>query len=225
MVQKMQVKRGASKDLSAGTNLLVATVAGVINVLTTTPLWVVSTRLSVQRGGKSGSYSGMWDGLTRIAREEGVGALWNGTLPSLLLVSNPSIQFVCYERIKTWLTARAQARGSPITSIEFFLMGAAAKAVATILTYPIQLAQSRLRAMKAKNQQQQQQQGGPVKYEYSGTIDVLIKVMKNDGPLGLFRGMEAKLYQTVATAALMFATYEQIQALVFAALLRNKTGK
>jgi len=147
--------------------------------------------------------------------------LWNGTLPSLLLVSNPSIQFVVYERVKTWLSARAKARGSPITSIEFFLMGAWAKLVATVLTYPIQLAQARLRAMKGKANAQKDA-NGQVKYEYSGTIDVLLKVMKNDGPLGLFRGMEAKIYQTVATAALMFATYEQIQALVFAALLRNK---
>ena len=28
--------------------------------------------------------------------------------------------------------------------------------------------------------------------------------MQSDGPLGLFRGMEAKIYQTVATAALMW---------------------
>jgi adenine nucleotide transporter 17 len=224
MVQKMAVRQGRSRELSAGTNLLIATVAGVINVLATTPLWVVSTRLSVQRGGGGGGYRGMWDGLTRIAREEGIAALWNGTVPSLLLVSNPSIQFVCYERIKLWLGERARLRGTPITPIEFFLMGAAAKTVATILTYPIQLAQSRLRAMKAKGQQQQHQQQ-QVKYQYTGTVDVLLKVVQNDGPLGLFRGMEAKLYQTVATAALMFATYEQIQALVFAALLRNQQKK
>jgi hypothetical protein len=134
-----------------------------------------------------------------------------------------------------------QARGSPVTSIEFFLMGAVAKLVATVITYPIQLAQSRLRAMKVSNKKEKfcllfyvdwgwrQAKGGShaskdgdVKYEYSGTMDVLIKVVKNDGPLGVFRGMEAKIYQTVATAALMFATYERIQALVFAALLRNQ---
>ena len=223
MVQKMAVRQGHSRELGAGTNLLIATVAGVINVLATTPLWVVSTRLSVQRsgGGGGGGYRGMWDGLTRIAREEGLAALWNGTVPSLLLVSNPSIQFVCYERIKSWLGERARLRGTPITPIEFFLMGAAAKTVATILTYPIQLAQSRLRAMKAKGAPPQAGQA-QVTYQYKGTLDVLLKVVQNDGPLGLFRGMEAKLYQTVATAALMFATYEQIQALVFAALLRNQ---
>lgn len=44
----------------------------------------------------------------------------------------------------------AERRGSPITSFEFFVMGAIAKAVATVFTYPIQVAQSRLRADRGK---------------------------------------------------------------------------
>lgn len=209
VVQKVQ----GSKEISTGRSLLLATVAGVINVLTTTPFWVVSTRLSVQQRKADlnrDQYRGMWDGLTRIAREEGILALWNGTLPSLMLVSNPSIQFVTYERIKQWMAERSKARGTPLTALEFFFMGAVAKAVATVLTYPIQLAQSRLRAMKSQSSDQKN-----VRYQYKGTFDVLLKVLQNDGPLGLFRGMEAKLYQTVATAAFMFMVYEKIQRTVF----------
>jgi adenine nucleotide transporter 17 len=61
MVQKIAVRQGKPKDLSVNMNLVIATVAGVINVLTTTPLWVVSTRLSVQRTGGStlSSYKGL----------------------------------------------------------------------------------------------------------------------------------------------------------------------
>ena len=33
----------------------------------------------------------------KIARAEGIASLWNGTLPSLLLVLNPGIQFMVYE--------------------------------------------------------------------------------------------------------------------------------
>lgn len=40
----------------------------------------------------------------QIASEEGVGALWNGTLPSLLLVLNPAIQFMIYEGLKRQLS-------------------------------------------------------------------------------------------------------------------------
>jgi adenine nucleotide transporter 17 len=88
-------RRGKKPDIGALTNLLIASTAGVINVLTTTPLWVAGTRLMVQkkRGSSSGeNYTGVWNCLTRIVSEEGIHALWKGVGPSLILVSNPSIQ-------------------------------------------------------------------------------------------------------------------------------------
>lgn len=38
---------------------------------------------------------------------------------------------------------------------------------------------------------------------------------RSEGFLGLYRGMEAKLVQTVLTAALMFLCYEKIAAFIF----------
>jgi hypothetical protein len=46
--KKYQERSGGSTEMTASVNLLIATVAGIINVLSTTPLWVVSTRLSVR---------------------------------------------------------------------------------------------------------------------------------------------------------------------------------
>merc|ERR1711907_288288 len=104
----------------------------------------------------------------------------------------------------------------PINSIEFFVMGAIAKAVATVLTYPLQIAQSRLRAQK----------GAQKDAKYKNTIDCIVKVGNEGGIKALFKGMEAKLWQTVLTAAFQFLTYEKTQALVFALLLGGKkTGK
>lgn len=40
------------------------------------------------------------DGLVRVAREEGVEGLWSSLVASLMLVSNPSIQFMIYESLK-----------------------------------------------------------------------------------------------------------------------------
>lgn len=190
------------------TNLVIASAAGIINVLATTPLWVAGTRLTVQSG-KSGAnddrkpYTGVADCLYRIAKEEGVGALWKGMGPSLILVSNPSIQFSVYERLRTVL----EKRGKAITAVQFFIIGAIAKAVATIVTYPLQIAQSRLRADRGNT--------NPQERNYTSTVDVLQKIAKTHGVMGWFKGMEAKLWQTVLTAAFQFLTYEQIQKIVF----------
>ena len=49
---------------------------------------------------ESTKYKGILDGLIKISQQEGLGSLWSGSLPSLLLVSNPSIQFMVYEQLK-----------------------------------------------------------------------------------------------------------------------------
>ena len=43
------------------------------------------------------------DAFSQIVQDEGVGALWNGTFPSLLLVLNPAVQFMIYEGLKRQL--------------------------------------------------------------------------------------------------------------------------
>lgn len=220
-------RTGRRPDIGAAANLAIASVAGVANVLATTPLWVVGTRLTVQQkardsGGKV-PYKGICDALTRIASEEGVGALWNGTGPSLILVSNPSIQFVTYERLRRLFARNAAAAGRELHTLEFFLMGAIAKAVATVVTYPLQIAQSRLRSSRVKAK-------GAVRGAtpdasrptYAGTIDCLRQLYAKDGVRGWYRGMSAKLWQTVLTAAFQFTAYETIQSAVMAVLLRNK---
>lgn len=56
------------------------------------------------------------DTFSQIIADEGVGALWNGTLPSLLLVFNPAVQFMIYEAMKR----RAGQNGQKV-SISFIL--------------------------------------------------------------------------------------------------------
>ena len=93
-------------------------------------------------------YTGTYDCLNRIIKEEGIGALWNGVYPSLILVSNPTIQFFTYERCRRVIESIALNQRRSITAMEFFIAGAIAKAVATFLTYLLQLAQSRLTTLK-----------------------------------------------------------------------------
>ena len=50
----------------------------------------------------------------------------------MILVSNPVVQFVCYEWVKKFAVRLAGSRGHKIRVIEFFWMGAFAKAVATV---------------------------------------------------------------------------------------------
>jgi len=215
---KVIIQKKTKMVITPVTNLAVGAVAGVINVLFTTPLWMVSTQLAVQakNGEKSPvgvrPYQGIWDGLATCYKAEGIPGLWKGLIPNLALVSNPTIHFFTYERVRIWMSKIAEGRGKPITSVEFFLMGALAKTIATIVTYPIQIAQSHLR---------NDRKSADGKHKYKGTIDCLVKIFNTAGFEGWFRGMTAKLWQTVLTAAFQFMTYEKMRLMVFKAL----TGK
>ncbi|XP_047112642.1 peroxisomal membrane protein PMP34-like [Schistocerca piceifrons] len=202
---------------SAVRDLLLGSVAGVVNVLLTTPLWVVNTRLKMKgvqpkksHESNGVEYTGLIDGLMRVARNEGLGSLWSGTLPSLLLVVNPALQFMVYESLKRHM--RAVYGPTETSGWVYFLMGAVAKAVATILTYPLQIVQTKLR------------HGHNFKDLTSdaGMIEMTLYLLRKHGVGGLFKGMESKLLQTVLTAALMFATYEKIAAFVFKLMLSHQ---
>lgn len=77
-----------------------------------------------------------------IWRYEGLGQLWAGTLPSLMLVVNPAIQFMTYESIKRRVNI---SLGKQPSALIYFAIGAVAKTIATTLTYPLQLVQTKLR--------------------------------------------------------------------------------
>ena len=42
------------------------------------------------------------DCLLRVAREEGIAALWAGTGPSVMLAANPALQFMVYDALKRY---------------------------------------------------------------------------------------------------------------------------
>lgn len=50
-------------------------------------------------------YTGVLQAARKIVADEGVSALYKGLLPALMLVSNPAIQFACYEQLSGRLLA------------------------------------------------------------------------------------------------------------------------
>lgn len=198
-----------SRSQYAARDLLLASLAGVINVMGTTPFWVVNTRLKMAdvRGEDRVEYDNLLDGLFYIAKNEGFTSLWAGAAAGLVLVANPAIQFMTYESLKR----RFLANNKNVPAATGFAIGALAKAVACILTYPLQLVQTRLRHGT---------KGGKTPPNM-GTIRMLIYILRTQGAAGLFRGLEAKLLQTVLTAALMFMTYEKIATFVKSILIKN----
>lgn len=124
-----------------------------------------------------------------------------------MIVSNPVIQFVSYEQMsrlllrgrRSGLSVEAAKRVG-LTAMESFVIGAIAKALATVGTYPMQVAKSRMQAEKGSTA--------------SGMAHKIADMWRHEGWSSFYRGMNAKLSQTVLTAALMFAIYEKLVVLI-----------
>lgn len=219
---------GSKTGHSASRDLTLGAIAGVINVFTTTPFWVVNTRMKMQ-GIKSKStpstskdsphsskdknhhteYKGILDGIVQISRREGTSSLWAGTIPSLVLVSNPAIQFMIYESLKRKVgeLMKQEKLGSGM----IFLLGAISKSISTVITYPLQVVQSKSRY-------------GSPDVRGKKMMEIFMSIVNKDGTAGLYKGLEAKLLQTVLTTALMYLAYEKIVSFVFSVMLTRTTG-
>nr|XP_014714461.1 peroxisomal membrane protein PMP34 isoform X2 [Equus asinus] len=210
------------QNSTTGKDLVVGFVAGVVNVLLTTPLWVVNTRLKLQ-GAKfrnedivPTNYKGIIDAFHQIIRDEGILALWNGTFPSLLLVFNPAIQFMFYEGLKRQLLKKRMK----LSSVDVFIIGAVAKAIATTVTYPMQTVQSILRFGRHRLNPENRTLGS-----LRNVLYLLHQRVRRFGIIGLYKGLEAKLLQTVLTAALMFLVYEKLTAATFTVMGLKRARK
>jgi solute carrier family 25 (peroxisomal adenine nucleotide transporter), member 17 len=203
-VNELMKRMMCQRTRNSSTNRLLAScLAGICNVLLTNPLWVANLRIVT---GKSQS-SQLFSEVLHVARVNGISNLWSGTGASLLLVSNPIVQFFLYDTLKSRQALRNSGR---ITPMQSFVTGAVAKAIATVVTYPLQVAQTVLRMQERPKATEQCEADTSGHQRYGGLWDCMVKVYGRDGVTGLFTGMRAKLLQTVLTAAFTFLTYEQI---------------
>ena len=69
--------------------------------------------------------------ILKIINEDGFKSFWQGVVPALILVINPIIQYTVFEQIK----ARIE-KIKKLGNLDFFLLGAIGKLVATGSTYP-----------------------------------------------------------------------------------------
>ena len=147
-------------------HLFAAAIAGVATGTATNPIWVVKTRLQLSASDKlttaaAGSRSStsvgggaVFSTIKQIAREEGVRGFYKGLSASYLGVTEGTIQWVLYERLKR-MTARAEGSEGGALQEWAGMLGSAgtAKCVASLITYPHEVRVVRLssRVPECKN--------------------------------------------------------------------------
>ncbi|KAG9009581.1 hypothetical protein FRB90_008278 [Tulasnella sp. 427] len=218
------------KGLSTLESILVGMIAGSATTIISNPIWVIQTTQAVRTMEPSTPSSsdpssttspapkprklGLLESINHILENDGIAAFWRGIGPALALVVNPVIQYTVFEQLKNRLlarrTARLRAAGSAsaavLTSLDLFFLGSLSKLVATGSTYPYIVIKSRMQA------------GHAAAKEYKSALDGILRVVREEGIAGLYKGIESKLLQSVLTAAILFVSQQRIYELTKAAL-------
>ena len=105
----------------------VAVIATRQQISTSKPLTAEEKALGIKRKG-----NGFIEIARDIIREDGIGGLWLGIKPGLILTVNPAITYGMYERVKSIVlfSEPATAKMSPLQS---FTVGALSKSLATVV--------------------------------------------------------------------------------------------
>ena len=84
--------------------------AGLSTSIITNPLWVLKTRILGSSRNESNAYRSVTDGIRQMLAKEGITSFWKGTIPSLFLVVQASLQITIYDHIKVYLLSPHQVR-------------------------------------------------------------------------------------------------------------------
>ncbi|KAG6871297.1 hypothetical protein C0995_006322 [Termitomyces sp. Mi166 len=139
-----------------------------------------------------------WKTIKDIMKNEGIKGFYKGLSASYLGVTEGTIQWVLYERLKN-ISAATEGGGGVMEWLGMLGSAGTAKCVATLITYPHEVLRTRLR---------QPSVNGVLKY--TGLIQTLRLVIAEEGARSLYGGLSAHLMRVVPNAAVMYSIYEGI---------------
>ncbi|OBA27796.1 mitochondrial carrier [Hanseniaspora valbyensis NRRL Y-1626] len=197
-LSSLRLKYTRRHKLTFGESTIIGFIAGSITATATNPIWNANTRLITASKEKNADGSVTSDSslikmIFEIANTEGISALFKGLKPALVLVLNPVIQYSIFEQLKNLIYVSRD----DITPNMSFVLGALSKIVATVITYP---------TITIKTQSHLQ--------ENQSMIDMFKKIIKEDGVLGMFKGLQSKIIQSVLTSAFLFYFKQRILDLI-----------
>ncbi|KAF2223149.1 mitochondrial 2-oxodicarboxylate transport protein [Elsinoe ampelina] len=177
-------------------------VAGVSEILVMYPLDVVKTRVQLQTGAGTGgdAYNGMLDCFRKIIKNEGFGRLYRGIeAPILMEAPKRATKFAANDE---WGKVYRNLFNAPkMTQGLSILTGATAGATEAFVVVPFELVKIRL-------------QDKAQAHKYTGMIDCVQKIIRHEGPLTLYQGLESTIWRHVLWNAGYFGCIFQVRALL-----------
>lgn len=202
--KRLYLSESGSKSIGTTANLVIAAAAGACTAIVTQPLDTASARMQTSEFGKS---KGLWKSLSEGTWTDS----YNGLGISLLLTTNPSIQYTVFDQLKNRLLIEKMRKhkdgvSSPeaLSAFSAFVLGAVSKCIATCLTYPAIRCKVMIQSAKSSDNER-------AKVKPRKTIpETLYSIWEKEGVLGFFKGLQAQMLKTVLSSALLLMIKEKV---------------
>lgn len=150
-------------------------------------------------------YKGIVSTLIRIGKEEGIVGYFRGNYSNIVrAIPYQSAQLVSYEKFKIFaeqmLLEPASNEKLPVWAR--LMCGGAAGCVSVLVSYPLDVVRARLSSQTSAN------------IIYNGIIDALHKIYKQEGFIGLYRGLNPTLLGIAPYVAFNYALFEKFKTVV-----------
>ncbi|KAH8114846.1 mitochondrial carrier [Phellopilus nigrolimitatus] len=184
-----------NKPLPFIANFTAGAIAGISEILTFYPLDVVKTRMQLERGK---STQGLVGSFKKIIAEEGFGRLYRGLVPPLLLEApKRATKFASNDFWgKTYMGWTGEKKMTQSLSV---LTGCSAGATESFVVVPFELVKIKLQDKNSA---------------YAGPMEVVRSIIKSEGVLGLYAGMEATFWRHLWWNGGYFGSIYQVKALL-----------
>nr|XP_043624854.1 adenine nucleotide transporter BT1, chloroplastic/mitochondrial-like [Erigeron canadensis] len=171
--------------------LLSGAVAGAVSRTCVAPLETIRTHLMVGTCGHSTT-----EVFQDIMQTEGWTGLFRGNLVNVIRVApSKAIELFAYDTVKKSLAPKPGEKPKPRVP-ESLIAGAVAGISSTICTYPLELLKTRLTVQRGM---------------YKNLVDAFLKIVKEEGPAELYRGLTPSLIGVVPYAATNYFAYDTLR--------------
>ncbi|KAJ0817360.1 putative mitochondrial carrier protein [Helianthus annuus] len=171
--------------------LISGAIAGAVSRTCVAPLETIRTHLMVGSCGHSST-----EVFQDIMQTEGWTGLFRGNMVNVIRVApSKAIELFAYDTVKKRLTPKHGEKSKPRIP-ESLIAGAVAGISSTICTYPLELLKTRLTVQRGV---------------YKNLVDAFLKIVKEEGPTELYRGLTPSLIGVVPYAAANYFAYDTLR--------------